>query len=420
MFNHRILRLTGLPLLVLFLSVSGAAPEAGPIDGRGANRELLYGRITDTQGGVYLGRLRFGGNEEASWSDYFNGVRKGNPWVRYVQPTTHRSLKVFGLEIFSWEEDLNLRRPFMARFGDIQRIETQASTFRVTLKSGSVVELDRFEADDLADGVRVWDSRRGAVDVDEWDIRTIEFLPSPIMDLAPARLFGTVRSRDGNFRGFLQWNREQGLAADSLVGASPSGTLSFRFDRIAKLERQGVASIVTTVDGHSVTLDRPPLVGRANRGVYVDDLRYGRVLVHWESFKAVEFGPAPPGKSYDEFPPGESLAADVITQAGNSISGRIVFDLDESETTETLDAPIRGVDYTIPFGQVAAIRLPRSGMHVEVRLNSGEKLEMERAGDLGDDNGGLLIFVDNRSKPEYLAWKDVREVVFIQRQASRQ
>jgi hypothetical protein len=27
--------------------------------------------------------------------------------------------------------------------------------------------------------------------------------------------------------------------------------------------------------------------------------------------------------------------------------------LDESETTETLDAPSQGVDYTIPFGLIA-------------------------------------------------------------------
>jgi hypothetical protein len=38
--------------------------------------------------------------------------------------------------------------------------------------------------------------------------------------------------------------------------------------------------------------------------------------------------------------------------------GRLVHDLDESETTETLDALSLGVDYTGPFGLIASIVLP--------------------------------------------------------------
>ena len=50
----------------------------------------------------------------------------------------------------------------------------------------------------------------------------------------------------------------------------------------------------------------------------------------------------------------------MTTHSGRRLAGRLVYDLDESETTNSLDAPSGGVDYILPFGLVAAI-VPRSG-----------------------------------------------------------
>jgi hypothetical protein len=96
--------------------------------------------------------------------------------------------------------------------------------------------------------------------------------------------------------------------------------------------------------------------------------------------------------------------------------GRLVYDLDESETTETLDAPSQGVDYTIPFDLIASIVLPGreepGGQQAIVTLRSGDDLQLERAGDLGEWNAGLLIFVDGRQRPVYVPWADVQQVDF--------
>ncbi len=72
-----------------------------------------------------------------------------------------------------------LGRPFMARFGEIARIEAVGGDVRVTLKSGTVFDLDRFEASDFDDGVRVWDGQGGVVDLDSLQVRSIELLPAP-------------------------------------------------------------------------------------------------------------------------------------------------------------------------------------------------------------------------------------------------
>jgi hypothetical protein len=102
-------------------------------------------------------------------------------------------------------------------------------------------------------------------------------------------------------------------------------------------------------------------VGHDNRGTYVDDRRYGRVLISWDAFERVDFSPAGSGPAYGDFPPGRPLTGTVTTRDGRRVAGRLVYDLDESETTETLDAQSHGVDYTIPFGLIASIVAPGRG-----------------------------------------------------------
>src|SRR5678816_235297 len=71
---------------------------------------LLYGRITTEDGAVHEGRLRWGRGreEEALWSNYFNGVKTRNPWVslapRKQLPKERISIiRVFGKEILGWD-----------------------------------------------------------------------------------------------------------------------------------------------------------------------------------------------------------------------------------------------------------------------------------------------------------------------------
>jgi hypothetical protein len=380
---------------------------------------LLYGRVATYDGAIYEGRLRFGGGEEAFWDHYFNGVKDGNPWAAHVPPErlprVRDSIGLFGIEIAAWERT-DLRRPFMRRFGDIARIEAQGRDLRVMLKSGTVVELDRFEADDFADGVRVWDVERGVVDLDEWGIRTIELLPTPRLSAAPGRLHGTVRTRNGDFTGFVQWDREESVGADELDGRTADRALSLRFDTIRSIARRSRdSSLVTLLDGREMVLSGTRKVGDGNRGIYVDDQRYGRVLVSWDAFDRVDFSPGGASPAYGDFPPGRPLTGSVMMRSGILLTGRLVYDLDESETTETLDAPSEGVDYTIPFGLIASI-VPRSEQGgarlARVTLHSGEELQLEPEGDLGAGNAGLLIFVDGRERAAHVPWSDVDRVDF--------
>jgi len=390
------------------------------------NQGFLYGRITTDDGATSEGRLRWGGNEEAFWGDYFNGFKNENPWVAHVAPAKLKEsdpIELFGFEIARRERQIDVDRPFMARFGDIARIEAQFRDIRVTLKSGTVFHLDRFSADDLADGLRVWDGSRGAVDLDEGQIRIIEFLPIPRPSVVPERLHGKVHTRHGTFNGFIQWNRTVCVGTDEFKGHTVDGALSLRFDTIRSIARNPDDSTrVTLIDGREIVLPDSREVDHGKRGIYVDDRRYGRVLISRDAFERVDFSPDGSGPAYDDFPPGHPLTGSVTTHAGRRLSGRLVYDLDESETTETLDAPSQGIDYTLPFGLIASIVLPgreeHATRHARVTLHSGEELQLERAGDLGDGNAGMLIFVDGREQPEYLPWADVGQVDFKRPQAT--
>jgi len=384
-----------------------------------AHESFLYGRITTIDGVRLEGRLRWGGGEEAFWGDYFNGVRIKNSWGASVAPERlpreQDPLVVFGKELFSRDRPMELSRLFLARFGDIARVEAGARDVRVTLKSGTEFELDRSEASDFDDGVRVWDRTRGVVDLDSLRIRAIEFLPAPATGDAPHRLHGVVRTRGGEFRGFIQWDREQCIGSDPFKGATADGDVSLRFETIGSIARiPGDGLAVTLRDGREMEFSGGREGGSGSRGVYVDDVRYSRLLVSWEAFERVEFTLGTGGPAYGDYPPGGPLTGSVATRGGRRVTGRLVFDLDESEITETLDAPLRGVNYNIPFGLIATIELPGAGAggvaQARVTLHSGEALTLERGGDLGPRNAGMLVFVEGGRQPEYVPFAEVSRI----------
>lgn len=380
---------------------------------------FLYARVTTKDHATYEGRLRWGAGEEAFWGDYFNGTKSGNPWAELVprDPAAKPPFSILGFE-FGKHDTPSFDRPFMARFGDIARIEsTGPFIVRVTMRSGVVYDTQYMEANDFADGVRVWaDGATSPVDLDALQIVTIDFLPTAWRGPAPDRLHGTVRSRHGEFTGFLQWDRESCVGSDTLDGRSGDEDVHLRFDAIRSIARRtGESSLVTLADGREMALTGTRAVGRDNRGVYVDDPRYGRVLVTWDGFDRVDFTPGDSGPAYGDFPPGRPLTGRVTTRDGRAVIGRVVYDLDEAETTDTLDASSDGVSYTLPFGLIASIELPSrdAARDASVTLHSGEVLRLERSGDLSNSNGGLVVFVGDAAggeRAEYVSWANVQAI----------
>ena len=320
---------------------------------------------------------------------------------------------------------MDLQRPFMARFGDIAHIEPHGDGLaaglqrglefdpevRVTLKSGTTFALSLLESSDFDDGVRVWDRQRGVVDLEPRQILRIEFLPTPPQASLPERLYGTVQAGGMAFTGFVQWDRRASMRTDVLTGQRDGASFRQPFSSIVSIARAlGTHARIGLADGGEVLLTQA-----GDRGLYVDDLRYGRVLVSWGAFERVEFRQLEAdgaGPAYGDFAPGQPLTGRVSTRDGRTLAGRIVFDLDESETTETLDAPWRGVDYAIPFGRMSSIALSDGLAYAHIVLTDSLALTLERSGDLGDSNAGVLVFTGRQQAPEYVPWTEVARMDF--------
>jgi hypothetical protein len=302
----------------------------------------------------------------------------------------------------------------MARFGDLARIDAQFAEVQVTLKSGTLVLLNRFEAGDIDDGVRVWDTARGIVDLDARQIRTIEFASTPPV-ATPTRLYGTVETHHGRFNGFLQWNRQDYMTTDEIKGWTAEGEISVRYDTMAAIARHSRDSArVTLRDGRELVLSNSREVGHLNRGIAIDDARFGRVVIAWEELVHVQFTRPEDGAAYEDFAPGRPLTGTVTTRTGRQLQGRLVYDFDESETTDTLEGAVRGVSYTIPFGLVATIVPPggEDASQATVRLHDGGVLRLDPSGDLGERNPGLLVFTAGSGHPEFVPWSEVALIAF--------
>ena len=396
--------------------VTGPAPPAETYQG------FLYGRVTTVKKVSYEGRLRFGaGGQEAFWSNDFNGAKRENPWVAHVPPgrlpTATIATRILGIKISEKQGPINVRRPFLVRFGELVRIDAHGRDVRATLKSGTVLDLDRFGASDFDDGVRVWDAKHGVVDLDSLQIRTIELLATPPLAGLPQRLHGTVRTRQGDFTGYIGWNRENYVGTDELDGRTDAGDVSLRFDTVRSIARHSEeSSLVTLPDGREIVVSDTQEAGDGNRGTYVDDRRFGRVMISWTAFERVDFTPGGSGPAYGDFPAGRPLTAGVTTRDGRHLSGTLVYDLDESETSDTLDAESHGVDYTIPFRLIASVvplEPAAGGAHrAKVRLHSGEELQLKGSADVGRSHAGLLIYAPGRKHPEYVRWDELRQIDF--------
>ena len=400
---------------------SSPAPTAsGPAPPAEAYQGFLYGRITTIKGLTYEGRLRFGlGGQEAFWSNYFNGSRRDNTWAPHVPPgrlpTGPLPVEILGIKIGEKQGPIDVSRPFLVPFGELVRIDARGRDVRTTLKSGTVLDLDRMGASDFDDGVRVWDAKHGVVDLKSIRIRSIEFLPTPPLAGLPLRLHGTVRTKQGDFTGFIGWNRENCLGADTLDARTDAGDVSLRFDTIRSIARRSEeSSLVTLRDGREIVVSDTNEAGDGIRGIYVDDRRFGRLMVSGRAFERLDFTPSVSGPAYGDFPPGRPIIASVTTRYGRHLAGTLVYDLDESETTHTLDAESQGIDYTIPFTLIASIaplEPGAGGVHrAKVRLHTGEELQLEGSADVGRSHAGLLIYAPGHEQPEYVRWEELKQI----------
>jgi hypothetical protein len=392
--------------------IAGTSTFAAVAATSSADAGYLHGKLTTRDGATYEGRMRWD-DEEASWVDFFNSSKAENPWVedvpRRIRRSRGESIKLFGVEIARRSGDEG--RQFVARFGDIAKIRVDhGDEASVWMKSGTRFAIEG-GSNDVEAAVTVWDPKVGEIQIPWRRIDTLEFSGGGQASDAPARLHGTVETSSGSFTGSIQWDQHECLAIDKLDGESDDSDIALVMGNLKAIERSGRrASRVTLRDGSTMELSGTNDVNDENRGIYVDDPRYGRVLIRWRAFERVRFDEGR-AAAYADFAPGKPLRGKVVDADGKTHSGRLVFDLDESETWELLNGWKDDIEYSIPFALVASIT-PINDDESRVVLTNGEQLKLDGQTDVGGDNLGMLIFESDTAKPTYVPWDDVERVEF--------
>jgi len=406
-------------LWVVLMVVAGPAMNPQSVLAKSDNDGFIYGRVVTDSGNEYTGFLRWG-TEEAFWDDLFHTAKEDLPYMdAFHESRRHKDDDDTEIQVFKWTFKIkdghhSGDRLFIARFGDIATIEPKGDDSAVlTMKSGEQYEVEG-SSNDVGGKIHVKDQSLGEIDL-RWDkIESITFMPAPAgEDPGVWRLYGTVETDAGNFEGFIQWDKQECLNTDLLDGETDEGDVSIEMGRIRSIERLGKRrSMVELKDGRELRLSGTNDVNHENRGIMVEDARYGRVTVGWDSFDRLIFADAPhSGRGYNEYKGSGWLMGTVTHRNGEQLRGRIVIDLDEAEGWEILNGTLHDIDFDIPLYLVASLK-PLRYDECLVTFVNGEEITLEDGQDVTDSNAGILVIADEDSDPVYIEWEDVELIQF--------
>ncbi|HSR70292.1 MAG TPA: hypothetical protein VLU25_20350 [Acidobacteriota bacterium] len=138
----------------------------------------------------------------------------------------------------------------------------------------------------------------------------------------------------------------------------------------------------------------------------IEDAEKGEVKLRWRGVERIDFK-APPQGARSKV--GSRIHGVLTTEQGETFTGYITWDRDESLSNEELDGEQDGEDYSLPFSQIASIE-KESRRASKVKLKDGRELVLSGTNDVDNDNRGIVVAV-----PEWgeviVPWRDYRSLV---------
>lgn len=397
-------------IIIVLISIFTVAP----IYGKNNDQGFIYGKVITLSGETYKGIMRWG-KQEYSWDDLFNATKEVNPWTKHTKGQKDRNIseiKVLGKTIITLNGSCGTLHQFVTRFGDIAVIEIDGDD-EPTLKMKNGTEYKVSGYGDVEATIRILDENLGKVKLDWERIKRIEFMPTPEkVKKEGYRLCGKLITDDMTFEGYIMWDAEECISTDILDGETFDGDVEIEFGNIRSIKRRSSSScMVILKDGREFTLRGTNDVDDDNRGIYIEDKRYGKVEVQWDEFKEVVFNDeGDSGDPYNAYEPTGRLKGIVTIHKGDRYEGEIVFDLDESEGFEILDGKKGDMDFYIPFRHIVSIT-PK-GRHASlVKLINGEEILLEDTQDVSECNDGVLVF-QKKDDTIYVEWGDIEKIEF--------
>jgi hypothetical protein len=385
---------------------------------------FIYGKITMKDGDMFQGPIRWG-TEETLWHDMFNSTKEENEFSIYLSSKDMRELRRisrrregiggFFKRLFGGTDNYSDVLPthqFICRFGEIKKMEMRGKrTVFLTFKNGDRMEVSG-GSNDINARINIIDQAAGELTLKWNKIRKIEFMAvsQPLEKKFGEPLYGTVDTRSGQFRGFIQWDHQECISTDKLDGDWENGDISLEFGKIKSIEKHRRGSLVTLHSGEEYYIYGTNDVNDDNRGIIINDLNFGKIKLGWDEFDKLEFEktPAVPA-GYDDFVEPKQPVGKVETKDGKTYSGRIVYDLDEAVDFELISGEYDDIEYNIPIRNIKTI-VPSGSYSSEITLKNGKTIELENSRDVNGDNDGLLVWEEE--EPVYIPWREIKKIIF--------
>ncbi len=409
--------LIGISLLCTSLTVS--AQDEG----------FIYGKVYMHDDRVYEGPIRWG-KEEVYWIDIFNAGKEKNPNLKFLSSREREELERRQNDWGYWSGSFwtkwigsdwdntngEFTHQFSCQFGELKSIEPDGRKYvNVEMQNGAKFSLLGEGYNDVGLEIRIMDAEMGQVEV-EWNrIRKVEFMKTPkrIENKFGNPLYGTVEAYGKKITGYIQWDHDERISTDRLDGDSEDGDLSIEMGKIKSIERIGNRSLVVLKSGRELRMDGSNDVSSGHRGVIIMNKDFPTIDIPWSEFDKVTFNEfiGSPDLTYADFTKQKALTGTVTTREGKTLSGKIVYDLDEEFEFELLQGKNNDFEYIIPFYKVKRVEVT-SANRCLVELKTGEKVSLEDAQDVNEKNQGLLVFSAVKSDPVYIRWDEVKSIDF--------
>jgi hypothetical protein len=389
------------------------------------NQGYIYGKITIRNGDTFRGPIRWG-NEETFWHDLFNSTKEENEYADIIPEKDLDEIETDsendnGVERFikglfrknRRYSPITVDHIFACRFGEIKTMKFWGTkTVLLTLKNDERIEV-KGGSNDIGTDVYILDETVGEQKLKWDDIRKIEFMPVPdgLTKKFGTPLYGTVDSKAGKFSGYIQWDIQECLDTDELDGDYNNKDMSIKFGEIKSIEKYRSGSLVSLNSGKEYYLRNSNDVDDDNRGIIINDLKFGRVQIEWEEFDRVDFDKVPqsPIPGYDDFKPPRKLTGTVETSTGKTYEGRFVYDIDEEWDFELISGYNEKVQFFFPIRNIDLIE-PSGRCCSKIILKNGKTIELEDERDINKDNDGLLLW--ESEDPVYIPWRIVKKIKF--------
>ena len=383
---------------------------------------FIYGKILTIDGESYTGQIRWG-KEEAYWSDQFNGTKEDNDAIRYLSRDDRDRLRDRDRDRngwrrngFSWSwgnRNYDVSHEFRCQFGDIDKLEiNRRSEVELTLRNGDRIYVED-GSNDFGNEVIIMDEELGKMSFRWSRIDEIDFMETPrnLNSKLGEPLYGTVSTYGGEFTGYIQWDHDERISTDILDGESRDGNLDIEFGNIKSIERDRSGSTVITKSGRELYLRGTNDVNSGNRGIIVNT-DFGRVDIPWREFKKAEFTETnSAGANYASFSSPKKLSGSVLTTKGETISGTIIYDLDEEYDFEMLQGTDDDIEYFIPMKYISKI-VPKNYDNSTITLKSGKEFTLGESRDVNENNDGVVVLIGSGNDSKYIFWDDIKEITF--------